>query len=49
MLIHPEKLELTTSSGTIAGNTQKLMGVCFEILVKPATETTEAAVRGWIE
>jgi len=40
-LIHPEKLELTTVLGTVSGNTNRVMGMCAEILVKPATETTQ--------
>jgi len=40
MLIHPELLKLTTSAGSASGNTQNLMGICYEILVKPATEST---------
>ena len=39
-LIHPETLTITASSGTIAANTQHLLGICYNILVKPATETT---------
>jgi len=39
--IHPEKVKLTTSSGSASGNTQNLIGICHEILCKPATESTQ--------
>jgi hypothetical protein len=41
MLIHPELLKLTTSAGSASGNTQNLMGICYEILVKPTTASTQ--------
>jgi len=42
MLIHIERLTLTTSSGSASGNTtSKLRGICYEILVKPATASTQ--------
>lgn len=40
MNIHPELVKLTTVAGSASGNTQKLMGLCYQILVKPATSTT---------
>jgi len=44
MLIHYERLDLTTSSGEASGNTQKLMGVVLGIYVKPATSTTQYTI-----
>lgn len=40
MLIHPEQVKLTTAAGVASGNTQKLNGIVYEILVKPATAST---------
>lgn len=40
MLIHPEKVSLTTVLGAASGNTQNLNGIVYEILVKPTTSTT---------
>ena len=40
MLIHPEKLSLTTSSGSASGNTQKIIGIVRQILISPATANT---------
>ena len=44
MLIHPERLDLTTVGGAASGNTQKLMGVVLGVYVKPATETTQYTI-----
>jgi hypothetical protein len=40
MLIHPEKLTLTTSSGSATGNTQRLVGVLRQVVVSPVSAST---------
>jgi hypothetical protein len=40
MLIHPETLKLTAAAGAVSGNSNPLMGICYNVLVKPATSTT---------
>ena len=39
-LIHPEKLTLTTSSGSATGNTKRLVGILRQVVVSPATSST---------
>jgi len=44
VLIHPETLTITTSSGDASANTQNIMGICYNMLIKPATETTTYSI-----
>jgi len=39
MLIHKEKLTVTTSSGDASINTRHIRGMCYQILITPVTPT----------
>ena len=45
MLIFGGQLIITTSSGTGSGNTVYLRGLCYHVVVKPTTETTEYDIK----
>jgi len=40
MIIHNELIEESTVSGELSANTKTIMGICYQVMVKPATETT---------
>lgn len=41
MLIHQEKIQLTTSSGSASINSDNIRGICHHIIVKPTTSNTQ--------
>lgn len=45
MLIFNGQLNITTERATGSANTQSLRGLCHQIVVKPATETTEYDIK----
>ena len=40
MPIHPEKITGTTSGGSLSANTVSLNDACYQIIAKPATNST---------
>ena len=40
MIIHAETIEGTVASGSLSENTNDIRGLCHQVMVKPASETT---------
>ncbi len=41
MIIHQEKVRITPSAGDGSDNTLSVMGLCYQIVVKPVTAGTD--------
>lgn len=45
MIIHQEKVRITPSAGDGSDNTLSVMGLCYQVVVKPVTETTQYDIK----